>query len=183
MQAALNIMQEQARDGQIELLYFDEAGFCCLPNVQRSWSPLAQPHTADASVGRKRINVLGALDCAHQRLHFEVCEHTIRREEVVVFLDRLAQSSSPDQWTFLVLDNASMHRHIDASILERWLVLHRFVPLYLPPYSPELNRIEILWKQAKYHWRDFKSWTKNVLVDEVRSLLAGFGTTFHIGYA
>ncbi|MBK7464932.1 MAG: transposase [Betaproteobacteria bacterium] len=25
---------------------------------------------------------------------------------------------------------------------------------YLPPYSPELNMIEILWKQAKYHWRE-----------------------------
>ncbi|WP_422646233.1 transposase, partial [Xenorhabdus nematophila] len=27
--------------------------------------------------------------------------------------------------------------------------------LYLPAYSPELNLIEIVWKQAKYHWRRF----------------------------
>src|SRR5690242_7682951 len=27
---------------------------------------------------------------------------------------------------------------------------------YLPAYSPELNRIEILWKQAKYFWRRFR---------------------------
>ncbi|WP_196800768.1 transposase, partial [Xenorhabdus nematophila] len=25
--------------------------------------------------------------------------------------------------------------------------------LYLPAYSPELNLIEIVWKQAKYDWR------------------------------
>ncbi|MFL9856252.1 transposase [Paraburkholderia madseniana] len=25
---------------------------------------------------------------------------------------------------------------------------------YLPPYSPELNLIEIVWKHAKYHWLD-----------------------------
>ncbi len=31
-------------------------------------------------------------------------------------------------------------------------VRDRFVLLFLPPYSPELNLIEILWKQAKYHW-------------------------------
>ncbi|WP_370663455.1 transposase [Massilia rhizosphaerae] len=26
---------------------------------------------------------------------------------------------------------------------------------YLPPYSPELNRIEIMWTHAKYFWRRF----------------------------
>ncbi|YAP79127.1 transposase [Xenorhabdus stockiae] len=25
----------------------------------------------------------------------------------------------------------------------------------LPAYNPELNLIEIIWKQAKYHWRRF----------------------------
>jgi len=176
-------MKQAARDRKVELLYFDEAGFSCLPNVQRSWSPLAMPHTADASLGRKRANVMGALDYARGQLHFEACDHSIRREDVVAFLDRLAQSSAPDQWTVLVMDNASMHHHIDQSILDRWLLLHRFVPMYLPPYSPELNLIEILWKHAKYHWRAFKSWSKNLLLDEVRSLLAGFGTKFHIRYA
>lgn len=27
---------------------------------------------------------------------------------------------------------------------------------FLPTYSPELNRIEMVWRQMKYHWRDFK---------------------------
>lgn len=176
-------MKQAARNDQIELLYFDEAGFSCLPNVQRSWSPLAMPHTADASLGRKRANVMGALDYARNQLHFEVCDHSIRREDVIAFIDRLAQASAPEKWTVLVMDNASMHHHIDPSILDRWLLLHRFVPMYLPPYSPELNLIEILWKHAKYHWRAFKSWSKDVLVDEVSSLLAGFGNKFHIRYA
>ena len=26
---------------------------------------------------------------------------------------------------------------------------------FLPPYSPELNLIEILWKRIKYEWLDF----------------------------
>ncbi|WP_374051827.1 transposase [Xenorhabdus taiwanensis] len=29
---------------------------------------------------------------------------------------------------------------------------------YLPDYSPELNLIEIVSKQAKYHWQSFITW-------------------------
>lgn len=176
-------IQQTARDGDIDLFYFDGAGFACLPNVQRSWSPLGHPHTADASLGKKRANVLGALDYTRAQLHFEVCDHSIRREDVVRFIDQLATASPPDKWTFLVLDNASTHHHIDPAITDRWLVEHRFLLLYLPPYSPELNLIEILWKHAKYHWRTFVSWTKDALIQEVQALLAGFGKDFHIRYA
>ena len=30
---------------------------------------------------------------------------------------------------------------------------------FLPAYSPELNRIEILWKKMKYEWLPFQSFT------------------------
>lgn len=176
-------LQQDARDGNLELLYFDEAGFSCLPNVQRSWSPLGLPHTADASFGRKRANVMGALDYAKRKLHFEICEHNVRREHVIPFVDHLAQSSAPDKFTFLVMDNASIHKNIDSSITKRWQDENKFFLLYLPPYSPELNLIEILWKHAKYHWRDFTSWTPASLVRKVQSILAAFGTKFHIGFA
>lgn len=102
----MTLIRRSARDGEIELLYFDEAGFSCLPNVQRSWSPLGRPHTADASLGRKRANVMGALDYARAQLHFEVCDHTVRREDVIRFLDHLAQSSpltSGSSWSWTML--------------------------------------------------------------------------------
>jgi len=176
-------LQQAAQEGTIELLYFDEAGFSCLPNVQRSWSPLGQPHTADASLGRKRVNAMGALDYTKGKLHFELYEHNVRREHVIPFFDHLAKSSDPDKFTFLTLDNASIHKNIEPALTQRWQADHKFFLLYLPPYSPELNLIEILWKHAKYHWRDFTSWTPATLVREVQNLLASFGTKFHISFA
>ena len=53
---------------------------------------------------------------------------------------------------------------------------------YLPPYSPEQNRIEILWKQAKYFWRRFTRLTADALVDEVTSLMTNYGTEFTINF-
>ncbi len=56
------------------------------------------------------------------------------------------------------------------------------VPLYLPPYSPELNAIEMLWKQAKYHWRSFKTWARDKLLTEVKELLDDYGSKFHVSF-
>jgi len=38
--------------------------FCAVYDKQRGWSPLSKPHRADASIGRKRVHVLGALNYA-----------------------------------------------------------------------------------------------------------------------
>ncbi|WP_157670880.1 transposase, partial [Chitinibacter sp. GC72] len=85
--------------------------------------------------------------------------------------------------TVLVMDNATVHHHFDEEVVNRWLVDHRFVVMYLPAYSPELNLIEIVWKHAKHFWRSFKSWSKDKLVEEVHTLLSGFGSKFKISYA
>jgi transposase len=60
-----------------------------------------------------------------------------------------------------VLDNARNHHGIDQEKLDGWMINHRLLLMHLPPYSPELNPIEIVWKQAKYHWRRFVTGRKN----------------------
>ena len=47
---------------------------------------------------------------------------------------------------FIVMDNAPIHRKeiVDPIIIERG-----YTPVYLPPYSPELNPIEMFWKVLK----------------------------------
>ena len=185
MQKSLNQLREAAKkeNEKMELLYFDEAGVCNMPNVQRGWSPLSKPHRADASMGRKRVNVLGALNYAAGTLAFEVHEHSVCRQDVLNFLDKQARNSARDKLTVVVLDNASIHHHIDPNTLEEWMVRDRFILLFLPPYSPDLNLIEILWKQAKYHWRSFATWAKQDLLQEVQALFGGFGTKFKLSYA
>ena len=93
------------------------------------------------------------------------------------------RNSARDKLTVVVMDNASIHHHIDQDILHQWMVRDRFVLLFLPPYSPELNLIEILWKQAKYHWREFVTWAAKDLRKEVQTLFDGFGTKFNFSYA
>ena len=48
---------------------------------------------------------------------------------------------------------------------------------------PELNQIEVLWKQAKYFWRRFVSLKGDDLLQEFQSLMKDFGKEFTINFA
>ncbi len=172
-------MKKWAKTGEIGLYYFDESGFSNLPEVQRAWSSLGVPHTVDATVSRARTNVLGALDFGAEKLIFATHSHSIKESDVIAFLDQLAAESPVNRWNICVLDNASIHRHIDENTRNR-LFNAGLILYFIPTYSPELNLIEILWKHAKYHWREFATWPAKHLHDSVHSLLNGFGKKFNI---
>src|SRR5471032_911342 len=70
-----------------------------------------------------------------------------RRHRLIEFLEQIALQGD-ERPTVVVLDNASIHHAIEPEVHERWLREHRMQLFYLPPYSPELNLIEIVWKQA-----------------------------------
>ncbi|PQP03433.1 transposase [Burkholderia cepacia] len=107
---------------------------------------------------------------------------SIKAPNVVRFIDDLlaAHDHSP---TVIVLDNASIHHGIDEATRERWLIDHKAVLFYLPAYSPELNKIEIVWRQLKFRWRCFVTWTKETVDAELADLLAGYGTKFQTNFS
>ena len=146
----------------------------------RPWPNLTAPTPV---LGAKRVNILGALNYATGTLAFEVHERSVCRQDVVSFLDKQARSSARDKLTVVIMDNASIHRHIDPEVLQEWMVRDCFILLFLPPYCPELNLIEILWKQAKYHWRAFDTWARKDLLKEVHALFGGFGNKYKFSYA
>ena len=151
--------------------------------MQRSWSPLGQPHATEPARHCTR-SVLGALDFSANQLHTKIHTGTIDRERVVAFLDDVIRKNDDDtRLTIIVLDNARTHHNIDEKILDRWLIDHRAWLFYLPPYSPELNLIEILWKKLKYHWRRFVTWSKDSFDQELTALLGSYGVDFKISFS
>ena len=54
---------------------------------------------------------------------------------------------------------------------------------YLPPYSPELNLIEILWRFMKYYWLPFSAYMSfQCLLQSVEDILTRFGTDYTIAF-
>jgi len=66
--------------------------------------------------------------------------------------------------------------------LEEWS--ERGITIFeLPPYSPQLNLIEILWRFIKYQWIEidaYSSW--ETFVASVESILRGFGEKYVINF-
>jgi transposase len=95
--------------------------------------------------GRKRFNVLGAIDAVTHELT-TVCNDTVINAEAVCELLRKLSARYAGLPLTLVLDNARYQRCALAQELAKGL---RIELLFLPAYSPNLNLIERLWKFVK----------------------------------
>jgi len=94
--------------------------------------------------GRKRYNVLGALNFVTKKVE-SVCNDTyITSIQVVELFEKL--SSSYDNPIHIVLDNASYQtcKYVKENAARLGITLN-----YLPSYSPNLNLIERVWKLVK----------------------------------
>lgn len=119
---------------------------------------------------------------------FYTFENTVTADMVVATFDafaaqyetRFKQDKIP---CVVVLDNASVHRNqVVQECLSRWLesgvILH-----FLPPYSPELNSIEILWRKIKYHWLPICAYESfSQLTNAVHQILKSFGDKYRITF-
>ncbi len=118
--------------------------------------------------GRKRFNVLGAINALTHEIMTVTNESYINAESVCQLLDKLAALSLSIPIT-LVLDNA---RYQKCHLVRDYAQQLGIELLYLPSYSPHLNLIERLWKfvrneclYSKYYetFDDFKKAISNCL--------------------
>jgi len=95
--------------------------------------------------GRKRYNVLGALDFVSKKVTTVANNTYITAAEVCEMLRKVA-SEYVGKPVHIVLDNARYQKCevVTALAKELGVALH-----YIPPYSPNLNLIERLWKHVK----------------------------------
>lgn len=165
-----------------ELYYFDESGFSQTSSVPYAWSPIGQPWEVTAYAHSRRLNVLGFLSRAGKLVYHTTTE-TVTTDTVIEAFDQFVAQKDPDAFAVVVLDNASMHRSnaFRRKILA-WMS-HRVHLVYLSAYSPELNLIEILWRQMKYFWLPLNAYLSfDRLCEEVHHLLGSYGSKYVINY-
>jgi transposase len=108
-------------------------------------------------------------------------EGSIDTAVIIECFDQL--SAQIDKRSYVLLDNAPMHRS-KAFIqhIPQW-VRQGLMVKYLPPYAPALNLIEILWRFIKYAWLPFSAYTSfQCLCKAVEDILTRFGTDYTITF-
>jgi len=131
------------------LLFFDPCHL--LHNVvnARMWQPRGKKGTITikSNTGRKRINILGALDIEDFSVTTTLTEETCDSKRIVEFLQKI-KDKYLDRKIVVVLDNA---RYNYAIVTRAFAEENNILLLFLPPYAPNLNLIERLWKFTKKH--------------------------------
>ncbi len=105
------------------------------------------------NTGRERLNLNGALNL-HNKTAVVLEEETINSNSTIRLFGKLIKHQ-PTGKIYLILDNASYHH---SKAVKLWLKKHRrFKLIFLPPYSPNLNIIERLWKffHQKITWNRY----------------------------
>jgi len=134
-------------DPDIELWFLDEAGFDGDPRARRRWGKKGAALKLFRTQKHIRMSVTGMV-CPRNgefcALEFPFSDRTTLQ----AFLDFANQEIEPSrQRQIVILDNASWHK-------VKSIQWGAFEPLFLPPYSPDLNPIERLWlflKQTFFH--------------------------------
>ena len=132
--------------------------------------------------GRKRYNVLGAINFMTKRVHTVTNTTYITATEICQMLRKVSTEYAGKK-IHIVLDNARYQKCEIVTSLAEELAIDL---VYLPPYSPNLNLIERLWKFTKgklrvKYYSDFKSFreaidsiinsTSTVFKDQIATLI------------
>ena len=165
---------EVAKDDKLNLYYFDESSFSLSPNIPYGWSPKNETIMLEATRS-KSLKVLGFLSLDNQ-LKAYTTTGTINSDIIIAIFDDFVENLVEGSRTMVILDNAPTHTsNAFQDKIEEWekqgLILY-----FLPTYSPELNRIEILWRFMKYHWIEIKDYASfQSLENYIDDVLAQYG--------
>ena len=144
----LQELECQANEGRMALYYADESHTCTEGYVPYGW----QLEGEDVFVPSQRVarlNIFGMITRDNQYEGFTTTER-MTADKIVSFLDDFSFRIQKD--TFVVLDNATVHRNRWIKELRPiWEKRGLFI-FFLPPYSPHLNIAETLWRILKGKW-------------------------------
>lgn len=175
----LQELEQLEGNGKINLYFADESHICTEGYVPYG-RQFRDENVYIPSLKAYRINIFGMIDRNNRYDGFCTTE-SIDADKVIEFLDTLSFKIEKD--TFVVLDNACIHRN--KKIKEfRYLWEQRGLYLfYLPPYSPHLNIAETLWRILKGKWiRPQDYIEKDTLFYTVNSAWAAIGNGVSINF-
>lgn len=176
----MGLLEEQSRQGSIDLFYGDETGVNEMGYVPYAWQ-FKDEKLGIPAVRGKQVNCFGMVSRNSQLVFQTSCEN-INAGFIVDFFEGFSLIIS--RMTVVVLDNAKIH--VAQKVKERmgcWQQRGLFL-FFLPPYSPHLNLCERVWKELKARWlkpEDYQSF--DMLAYAVTQCLFNVGTELRINFS
>ena len=132
-------------DSDDELLFMDGVHPQHNPVSSYAWILKGQEKEVPTNTGRKRININGALNIKNYDTIAREDE-PINAQSTIELLKQIEDAYPTAPNIYIIADNARYYR---AQMVGEFLKKSRIQFKFLPPYSPNLNLIERLWKFLK----------------------------------
>lgn len=139
------------------ILFMDAAHPTQATKISHGWILTGHDKAIETTGSRTRINLIGALSLNDIAGAVVNQYERVNSESIVQFFGQLREKYPLEHKLHLILDGAGYHR---AAIVQDAAIALNIKLHYLPPYSPNLNPIERLWKIMNEHSRNnvyFKS--------------------------
>ena len=117
------------------------------------------------NTGRKQININGAINIDNYEVVAREDER-INAQSTIELFKQIEEAYPSASNIYVIADNARYYR---AQIVSEYLKTSRIQFKFLPPYSPNLNLIERLWKFLKkkvinsYYYESYDIFKKTVM--------------------
>ena len=168
------------RTGYIDLWFGDESHVCTSGYVPYGWQ-FPEEDVCVPVQKEQRLNIFGMVSPACEYLGFDSME-SINGSMLADYLDGFSRKITKP--TFIVLDNASIHRKGEvARKINGWKERGLYI-FFLPPYCPHLNIAETVWRMLKTQWlcpEHYRS--KQILHETTREILSKIGTDYIIRFS
>ena len=158
--------KEEGTYNKVRLMYQDEAGFGRISKMSSCWTPQGIRPSIPSHYMREYRYCYGAVD-AQTGDSFYLIAGGCNTEWTNEFLRQVSQAY-PDDYILLVMDNAIWHK---SSTLE---IPSNIELTFIPPYTPEMNPIEQVWKEIRK--RGFKNkafQTLEAVIDKLQEVIQG----------
>lgn len=106
------------------------------------WIKRGTEKTLQSNTGRKRVNLNGAIDIEQLEVVTEFGE-AVNAQSTLALFKQIESRHPRARRIYIVCDNARYYR---CRLVMEYLRGSKIVLIFLPPYSPNLNLIERLWK-------------------------------------
>jgi transposase len=137
-----NQLKQEVGDEE-PILFMDSVHPTQATKLTYGWIKTGKTKHVGTTASRTRLNIIGAIQLGHIAEAITSQYETINSESITDFMSKIRTQYTIHKTIHLVLDQAGYHRSFlvteQASKLN--IKLH-----FLPPYSPNLNPIERLWK-------------------------------------
>lgn len=140
-------IQELAKKEKALIFFEDEAGVRSDFHSGRTWAPRGQTPVVKTTGQRFGFNMISAVS-SRGDMRFMMVPGKVNASKFCEFLKRLVHKAPRP--IFLIVDGHPTHKSQRARTLVESLQ-GRLRLFFLPPYSPELNPDELVWRDLKQH--------------------------------